>query len=172
MARSPLTETIYKVQGMITYVRENLSTDEFMLFLDLLVPEPEPEPEAVKPAKKKRKPRGKSQRASGMATQLNTRLTARERVRDEGVACAKCDYNGDHNIHHLETTVGYHEFQPPASGESFHPSLVPCAYIPNDGTGVPCELTADSAIHDPNGGYVDCHPYVAPATAHAASGGE
>jgi LIM-domain binding protein. len=112
--RSPLTETIYRVQGMIAYVRENLSTDEYMLFLDLLVPQPEPEPE--KPAKKKsRKPRGKSARASSMAETLNKNLKQQRRD-TSGVEslCMTCDYDSDHNIHHLESMVGYHPFTPPA----------------------------------------------------------
>ncbi len=52
MPRSPLTETIQRVEGMIAYVQENLSSDEFNLFLDLLVPEP-PEVEVKKTRKKR-----------------------------------------------------------------------------------------------------------------------
>lgn len=101
---------------MITYARENLSTDEFMLFLDLLVPEPVIEP--VKPAKKKRKPRTgtKSQRAASLAEQIK----ATGKVKDDNnpnAHCQKdlheygiCDEAVDANVHHLHGTTGYHEF--------------------------------------------------------------
>jgi hypothetical protein len=112
---------------MITYVRENLSTDEYMLFLDLLVPEPEPEPEVVKPTKKKRKPRSRSARAAGMAKALNKNLSAqRQAVLDDTTEeseeppqalrrCGKEDCNAwAVNPIHDSTMgyAGYHEFQP------------------------------------------------------------
>lgn len=120
MNRSPLTETIKRVEGMITYVRENLSTDEYMLFLDLLAPEPEPE---AKPAKKTRKKSAsksasKSSRASGMAAAINRSLSQRRQVKDG--ACtfvlgngATCN-TGDNNPIHDQSFgyAGYHEFQP------------------------------------------------------------
>jgi hypothetical protein len=73
MARSPLTDTITRVQGMITYVRENLSTDEYNLFLDLLVPEQEA-PSA--------KPKRKRKKAAASTTSGNSRrgLPASARV--------------------------------------------------------------------------------------------
>lgn len=70
MPRSPLTETIARVQGMISYVRENLNPGEYDLFLDILVPEPVVE--AARPAKKKRKPRAGSKRAASLAEHLKT----------------------------------------------------------------------------------------------------
>lgn len=117
MARSPLTETIYRVQGMIAYVRENLSTDEFMLFLDLLVPEPVVEP--VKPARKKRKPRvAKSQRAASLAEQIRATSKARDSDSDPNAHCQKafpggfvCDEAADANVHRLRGVTGYHEFE-------------------------------------------------------------
>jgi hypothetical protein len=39
MPRSPLTDTITRVQGMVSYVRQNLSDEEWNLFLDLVAPE-------------------------------------------------------------------------------------------------------------------------------------
>lgn len=116
MPRSPLTETIYRVQGMITYVRENLSTDEFMLFLDLLVPEPVAEP--VKPAKKKRKPRTGSKRGASLAEQIKATGKVRDSDTDPNTHCQKtfpggfvCDEPSDANVHHLRGGTGYHEFE-------------------------------------------------------------
>src|SRR5690349_19678619 len=78
MPRSPLTETIQRVNSMVHYVQENLSADEYMLFLDLCIPEPEPE---AKPVKKKRKPRtGKSSRGSGMAKAIGDSLRQKRSV--------------------------------------------------------------------------------------------
>lgn len=114
--RSPLTETIFKVQGMITYVRENLSTDEFMLFLDLLVPERQPE---TKPVKKTRKKRGKSQRASGMAAAIGDSLqrsraaTATEITgeTDEPLHAQRCTCgNAFGHEDHSRPSPNYHEF--------------------------------------------------------------
>lgn len=113
--RSPLTETINRVQGMITYVRENLSTDEYMLFLDLLVPELE----AVKtPATKKRKPRagGKSPRASNMAETLKERREAQRQVTtgddDDSAPAPICDTCGNifGYVDHFQPSPSYHLF--------------------------------------------------------------
>jgi|SRR6185436_18436995 len=113
MPRSPLTETINKVNGMVHYVQENLSADEYLLFLDYCVPEPEPE--VAKPAKKKsRKLRGKSVRAAGMAETLNRSLR-QQRAITASTDCEMCDYDSDHNIHHLESMVGYHPFVAPST---------------------------------------------------------
>lgn len=75
---------------------------------DLLVESLSP----VKVAKRAtaRKSASKSPRASGMAAAIGKSL-AQQRV-SFTPACEKCDYNSDHNIHHLESTVGYHPFQP------------------------------------------------------------
>jgi hypothetical protein len=115
--RSPLTETIFKVQGMITYVRENLSTDEFMLFLDLLVPEPEPVKE---PVKKKRKPRGdnKSSRASNMAATLNRSLAQQREAATKDItgesepSAPICDTCGNlaGYVDHFQPSPSYHPF--------------------------------------------------------------
>jgi hypothetical protein len=96
---------------MITYAQENLSTDEFMLFLDLLVPEPEPEPEpeVVKPAKKRHKPRGKSARAVALSEQLKN--TGKPHL-DEGPVCGICSHTEEYEDH-LQPSPHYHEFQPP-----------------------------------------------------------
>lgn len=113
MPRSPLTETIYRVQGMISYVRENLSTDEFMLFLDLLVPEPEPE--TARTTKKKRKPRvgSKSPRATSLAEQIKGMGKPRSSDSREPI-CATCG-NVEEFVDHSQPSPHYHEFQPPQS---------------------------------------------------------
>lgn len=119
MARSPLSETIYRVQGMITYVRENLSTDEFMLFLDLLVPEPEQETPKT-PAKKKRKS-SKSRRASGMAEQLNKTLHQQRQEAADLNLCVHRFPNGaicnepESDAIHTDAAYGrFHPFVPDA----------------------------------------------------------
>ena len=66
MARSPLTDTYKRVQGMVFYVQENLSEDDYLLFLDMVVPEPEPEA----PAQKTRKKRDKSARAQSLSSAI------------------------------------------------------------------------------------------------------
>jgi hypothetical protein len=55
----------------------------------------------------------KSARAASLAEQIKTS----NRPLDGGVSKMRCDREGcgeyaDHNVHHLESTVGYHEFQP------------------------------------------------------------
>lgn len=118
MARSPLTETINRVQGMITYARENLSTDEYMLFLDLLIPEPEV---AAAPAKKKRK-RSKSPRAASLATAIGSRAleggVSKMRcthVAEDGDDPTACGEYTSNPIHDEKAGYGgYHPFAPPA----------------------------------------------------------
>jgi hypothetical protein len=55
MARSPLTDTITRVQGMVTYVRQNLSEDEYSLFLDLVAPETVAPPKPTRKRKASKK---------------------------------------------------------------------------------------------------------------------
>jgi hypothetical protein len=120
MARSPLTETIQRVNGMVHYVQQNLSADEYLLFLDLCVPEPEPE--TAKPAKKKRKSSSKSSRASKLSTtirdNLQRRVATEQSDNDPNAHCQKefeggfvCDEPADANVHHLRGATGYHEFE-------------------------------------------------------------
>jgi hypothetical protein len=114
--RSPLTETIKRVEGMIAYVRENLDEGEYDLFLDLILPEPEP----VKAVKKGRKRAGKggskSSRASGMAAAINRSLESSRQAatkddsEDDGF-CAACNVQMGDNVHHLESLPDYHPFQ-------------------------------------------------------------
>lgn len=129
--RSPLTEIIFKVQGMITYVRENLSTDEYMLFLDLLVPLPEPE---AKPAKKTRKKSSKSSpskspRATDLNAQLNKRReqgrvgTTKDDNYDGESQCSDCGMAADMPIHSPEG--GYITYHPFRSGVSTAPARSP-----------------------------------------------
>lgn len=161
MPRSPLTEILERVEGMVTYVRENLNPDEYDLFLDKIAPQPLPE--VKKPQKKAGKKEGekrniqkcdidgcgltkraaihkdatmrgfhaflapqpakKSARASGMAKALNDNLSQRRQEVLDGITgestahtpdglCTNCVYVFGHNVHHLPSVEGYHEFQP------------------------------------------------------------
>jgi hypothetical protein len=116
MARSPLTETIARVQGMIAYVRENLNPGEYDLFLDLVDPQPEPAP-----AKKKRTKRGsKSSRASGLAAAIKNSLEAQKKAStisadqgdDSGPLCGTCGNTEDFQDH-FRPSPNYHEFEGP-----------------------------------------------------------
>lgn len=119
--RSPLTETFDRVKGMVVYVRENLSLEEYDLFLDMVAPEPALEVE-TKPAKKARKKSSKSStkspRASGMAAALGRSLSQqREVVKAEtgcsyvfpdGTLCARIE---DNPVHRKDGGyAGYHGF--------------------------------------------------------------
>lgn len=118
--RSPLTPTIYKVQGMISYVRENLSTDEYMLYLDLLVPEPEVAKPASKAKKKSAsKPReydsclrcGTTKRDSSHKDQSSPDYHEFQSSKDIDF-CARCKgASYVHPVHHDETLGGYHSFE-------------------------------------------------------------
>lgn len=134
MARSPLTETYERVNGMVAYVRENLNPGEYDLFLDMIAPESLPE--VKKPVKKSSKKAGKkSARASGMAAAISGSLqrgrgvvTGGDGNEDDG-RCAYvitedagdgggpivCDALPDNNVHHKRTDPDYHPFQPAAS---------------------------------------------------------
>lgn len=58
----------------------------------------------------------KSARASGMAAQLNRQLDGRRQeevvIGDPDAGCSDCIYVFAHNVHHLPSAEGYHEFQP------------------------------------------------------------
>lgn len=122
--RSPLTQTIKRVEGMITYVRENLDDGEYDLFLDLILPEPEPAKAAKKGRKKSSKGGSKSSRASGMAAAINRSLSQQREAAVggfaddvDGLLCryefengGSCKRTSDHNVHHLQTDSLYHEF--------------------------------------------------------------
>ena len=56
---------------------------------------------------------GKSARAVSLAEQIKG---AGKMPRPAQSLCTKCDYDNDHNIHHLESAVGYHSFTPPVRG--------------------------------------------------------
>src|SRR6185436_13046600 len=142
MPRSPLTETINKVNGMVHYVQENLSADEYMLFLDLCVPEPEPE---AKPVKKKAAVERRGQ-------------------------CAACDHIKTHPVHTQANRVGYHVYQPTRSrrAASLAEQIKPagkaprCTYEVDDNGGLmPCDALADNPIHDKSMGYLGYHEFVA-----------
>ena len=53
----------------------------------------------------------KSQRASSLARQIKSAGLPKGDGKKEP-ACSTCDFDSDHNIHHLATTEGYHNFQP------------------------------------------------------------
>lgn len=116
MPRSPLTETIKRAEGMVHYVQENLSAEEYMLFLDMVDPLPEP---AKKPQKKSSKKSagggGRSRRGEALKQQIQTARPAL----DGGVSkmrCAmeNCGEYADNNVHHLTTNPDYHPFVSPA----------------------------------------------------------
>jgi hypothetical protein len=111
MARSPLTETISRVQGMITYVRENLSTDEYNLFLDLLAPEAEPE--VVKTTRKKRKRTSKSARAASLAEQIKGKSGITLCGASLESSGADCNLPEGHALHVDKGYVDHHEFVVP-----------------------------------------------------------
>jgi hypothetical protein len=105
---------------MVTYVRENLSAEEYAAFLDIVAPEPEPEA-PVKKTRKKRAKAVKSNRASGMAAAIQESLESSRKAAqaddhfmsmDLGdVFCAECPNGPDHNIHHKKSEEGFHEFK-------------------------------------------------------------
>lgn len=132
MPRSPLTETIKRADDMVHYVQDNLSAEEYMLFLDMVDPLPEP---AQKPAKKKSSKKsaggggGRSSRGESLKQQISNRAQSATRPsaapitdsdnNDDGNAprCQAKRSDGricmllpDHNIHHLTTVVDHHPF--------------------------------------------------------------
>lgn len=125
MARSPLTETYKRVEGMVHYVQENLSSDEYMLFLDMVDPQPD-----LAPAKKTRKKRTtKSPRASGMAAAIKNSLEQGKQAatddvpKSNGQLCiakipglgVECCDPKDNRVHDKNAGyAGYHPFEPPA----------------------------------------------------------
>lgn len=145
--RSPLTETIQRVNGMISYVRENLSTDEYMLFLDLLAPEPEPE---VKPAKKKVTTERKGQ-------------------------CAACDHLKTHPVHTQENRTGYHVYQPTRSrraaslAEQIKSTSKPAPHL---GEGPVCQVCAHTEDYEDHAQPSPHYHEFQPPKSNAASGGD
>jgi hypothetical protein len=126
MPRSPLTETIKRVQGMILYVQENLSGDEYMLFLDMVDPQPEPEA----PAKRTRKKRGPSKKAQSLSNAISRDAKAENATLVlDGTPCVYqypkdgeikpgmiCGCPADDTIHDSSMGyAGYHEFEAPKS---------------------------------------------------------
>lgn len=120
MARSPLTETYKRVQGMVFYVQENLSTDEYMLFLDMVDPLPEPEAPAKKTRKKRaaRTPRAESISNAIAKTPKAERSAdpcvyqyAKDSTVNAGMVCGEFFENGIHD--QTMAYVGYHEFEAP-----------------------------------------------------------
>lgn len=130
MPRSPLTETIKRAEGMVHYVQENLSEEEYMLFLDMVDPLPEP---VQKPTKKKssKKSAGGGGRKSTRSESLKQQISGRGQSLVQPSATATTDDTDDsthtrcqfiradgklcfllpdHNIHHLPTAMEYHGF--------------------------------------------------------------
>lgn len=101
--RSPLTETIRRVQEVIKYAQDNLSEDEYLLFLDLLVPEVE------KPAVKK--PRKKRASKSPRATSLRQQISGTGVQRCEALVDDKaCGEPRGHALHEDKAYANYHPF--------------------------------------------------------------
>lgn len=119
MPRSPLTETITRVEGMIEYVASNLSPEEFDLFLDKVAPLPEPEQGEAKPKRgRKKAAKSASKRSSGMAAALNRSLAQRDQSTSVEECCfryqdtAICGEVASNPIHDPKGGyAGYHEFQ-------------------------------------------------------------
>lgn len=101
--RSPLTETIRRVQEVIKYAQDNLSEDEYLLFLDLLVPEVEKS--AVK------KPRKKRASKSPRATSLRQQISGIQRC-DATVDGKLCGEPQGHALHQDQSYANYHPFKP------------------------------------------------------------
>lgn len=122
MSRSPLTETFKRVQGMVFYVQENLSAEEYMLFLDMVDPQPEPEA----PAKKTRKKRTtRSARAQSLSTVIQESV-GKPHLGD-GPVCTACFHTEDYEDHQ-QPSPHYHPFAPPApavAGKSRRKGAVP-----------------------------------------------
>lgn len=157
MARSPLTETINRVQGMITYVRENLSTDEYMLFLDLLVPEPEPEQKPIKKKSSKRAGK-KSARASSLESAIkghgNTTCVAE--LASTGKPCGMARPHVIHSDHNQD--VDAHDFlsagqlrrrqQPSIGGFADDVDMIRCvAQVDDNGGLMECGKLVDDNCH-------------------------
>lgn len=174
--RSPITDSIKRVNDAIAYLQNTLNPGEIDLLLDELAPLPEPEPE-VKRAKTRKKSStskssqssSKSPRASGMEAQLKERrqeqrepMTTKDDDYDpEAERCTfvrgdrkVCYLLSDHNVHHMKTHPEYHEFE---SGKSAAPPA-PALSSANDGVG---STTANSGTGKVGAGTV----------AHGASGG-
>lgn len=172
MPRSELTLTIKRVEGMITYVRENLDEGEYDLFLDLILPEPEP----VKVAKKR---------------VGNTSLRCKAELLDGSM----CHMTKAHSIHSTgNKEPNAHKFLPKklnkggsksarASGmaAAISNSLNQQRQVVSDNpelTGPTCAKDGcswkeEDLIHDPLGGYAGYHPFVSAAlpVAHEAGAG-
>jgi hypothetical protein len=117
--RSPITETIRRVQGMILYVQENLSSDEYNLFLDMV----DPQPEVTKPTRKKRA--SKSPRAQSLSSVIAQ--TPKPAAPADSAPCVYqypkdgeikpgviCGSPADDTIHDRSMGyAGYHEFDAP-----------------------------------------------------------
>lgn len=125
MPRSPISDSIKRVNEAIAYLQNTLNPGEIDLLLDELAPLPELE-QATKKTRKKasKKVSSKSSRASGMAAAINRSLTQQQRV-TVGSPCAyRVNKNGNEtecgevesNAIHDSTMgyAGYHEFQPAA----------------------------------------------------------
>lgn len=119
MSRSPLTESINKVTGMVTYVRENLSTEEYMLYLDMVAPQVEPEPAEKKTRKKRTTKSAKAQSLEGAIA--SSRDAKVEAPKANGQLCTAmvpgldvvCGETEDKLIHDPNGGYGgYHPFVP------------------------------------------------------------
>lgn len=116
--RSPLTETIKRVEGMIAYVRENLDEGEYDLFLDLILPEPEPVKAAKKGRKKSAKGGSKSARAQSLSGVIQR--TPKSKTDDDndddsdgkGMGGSLCQTCGNFRQYqdHFKPSPDYHEF--------------------------------------------------------------
>jgi len=141
MARSPITETLARVRGMIAYVQENLNPGEFDLFLDMVDPHPEPEQE--KP-KRTRVPRTGLPPAASASTQ-------KEPTTDKEPKCVICAHGKDYEDHQ-PGSKSYHEFE---AGPTAVKKSGVCAKTVGEWT---CGLPEDNPLHH-DSVYRDYHPF-------------
>jgi hypothetical protein len=116
MARSPLTDTITRVQGMITYVRENLSDEEWNLFLDLVAPETVAPPKTTRKRKATKKPASTNGNSRRGLPHAGPRCVF---MMNDGEPCT----DGEHSPIHKESFGdSWHSFTPAA------PTIAPRAH--------------------------------------------
>lgn len=131
MARSPLTEMYKRAQGMVHYVQENLSSDEYVLFLDMVDPLPEPETKPKKTTKKSsKKAAGKSLREYDHCLRCGTTKRDSSHKNESSPDyhefesekdidfCARCKGATEkHPVHHERQFGGYHPFESSKQGK-------------------------------------------------------
>lgn len=135
LRRSDTMRAVDAVQPLVDQFNA-LDEGDKLTFLDLVDPLPDKLPHSHKQKKSSKKAvgggSGKSKRGESLAKQISGRAQslaqppAAATTNDDDVRCAKmiggekglepCEERADHNIHHMMTHPGHHEFvAPPAS---------------------------------------------------------